>query len=410
MPFSLLFAFRSLIARRGYSAVVSLFALIGILIGVAALIVIMAVMAGLKQELHSRMLGLNGHILVSGLGLETEDANAIAATFKTHPNVLSADIQAQGQGLATLAGRTAGVLMKGVATDGLPSQISANIAPELQSAWAQGENTVLIGQALANQLGASIGSELTLVAPQGTPTPFGFMPRYQRVKVAGTYDSGLNQYDSVLIFMHIKQAQSLLQLQNKISHIALMVTNPADVTPLIEELRPLVPATLMFTPWTKLNRAFFEALEVERVAMFLILSLVVVVAAFNIITGQMMLVRDKMADVAIMRACGATRGQILRLFFMSGALLGGLGTSAGTAAGVLIVLNLQEILSFIESLFGIRLFSGEAYFLDTLPATLQAGDMLITIALALALTLLASLLPAWHASRLQPVTILKQEG
>jgi lipoprotein-releasing system permease protein len=410
MPFSLFFALRSLVARRGYSAVVSFFALIGILIGVAALIVIMAVMAGLKQELHSRMLGVNGHVLVSQFGMTQNTAADYAEAISKNPSITEISIQAQGQGLATHNGRAAGIMVKGVENQGLPPQIAKSLTPEATLAWENNADALLIGQSLAKQLNARIGSKITLVAPQGTPTPFGFMPRYQRATVAGIYDSGLNQYDSVLIYIPIKKAQGLLQLGERISHITLTTTDATTVDKTIEELQEILPLSVQYAPWTTLNRAFFEALEVERVAMFLILSLVVVVAAFNIITGQMMLVRDKVSDIAIMRACGATQGQVLRLFFMSGSLLGVIGTFLGSLSGVYIVLNLQKILNVIESFFGVKLFSGEAYFLDTLPAVLNVEDMLITIGLALVLTLLASLLPAWHASRLQPVTLLKQDG
>jgi lipoprotein-releasing system permease protein len=395
-------ALKYLAHPKGFGAVVSGFALAGLTLGVAALLVVLAVMAGLRTELLNRMLGVNGHLTVSLADSNLQSAEVVAEAVREKVSAVTDAMPfIQGQALVLQGGKSNGVLVRG-----------QNILPPYLQKKEQGADDhivrgLTIGDALAEKLGLQVGDSLTLLAPQGTPTPFGFMPNLLRFEVSSIFDSGLNEYDNSLIFMRVEQAQKLLQLGDKVSALELHITNPDDARDVAKLVQAVTPAFSIVRSWQEQNQSFFQALEVERVAMFMILSLVVLIAAFNIITGQMMLVGDKRNDIAILRSFGARRGQISLTFLLTGGLLGAIGTLLGTILGVIVIANLQSILAVIEHAFGIRLFSGDAYFLDSLPAKLQMGDALLVIILALGLSLLASWLPARTAARVNPVDILR---
>ncbi len=397
---------RYLMARRGFTSVVTGFSVGGIVLGVAALIVVMAVMAGFRAELLTRILGVTGHMTVSSSELTNERAEELQQQLLEYSNIVSATPYIYGQGLFTSGRGSSGAVVRGLAVEDLPALVTENMAAgDVNSVASTGY--VLLGQGLANQLGVHVGQGVTLLAPEGTDTAFGFIPRLIQVRVGGVFEVGMAQYDNGLAYLNLTQAQQFMNSPNKLTALDVRLNNPDDSEELAQQLRTDLAPDARIGTWQQVNSQFFAALQVERVSMFIILSLIVLVAAFNIITGQIMLVADKRGDIAILRTMGARQSQILAAFFWNGALLGGLGTILGTGLGLLVLTYLHEIVSFIERLFGVRVFSGEVYFLDEIPVNLQMGDVVFVVGFSLLLTLLAALYPAWRAGRLDPVKVLR---
>ncbi|MCA3244479.1 MAG: lipoprotein-releasing ABC transporter permease subunit [Alphaproteobacteria bacterium] len=402
---------RYLGARRGFTKAVTIFSVLGIALGVAALLVVLAVMSGFRAELMSRILGVSGHAQLEVAGLETAQATQLAAELRRIPGITEAMPYVTGQVLVSAGGRATGAFVRGIPT--LPPAIAAGTLGATGKLTEIPTGDVLLGQGLASALGVLPGMDVTLLAPQGARTPFGFVPRAMGYPVGGTFSVGMVQIDSGLVLLGLADAQAFLRRGNGVDALELRVADP-------EEIEALTPAIftaaqryaeapdISLTPWTVSNGEFFRALQVERVTMFIILSLIVLVAAFNIITGQMMLVNDKLADIAILRTMGATQGQIRRIFLYNGLLLGGLGTAAGTALGLVIIFNMTAVVNGIRALFGIDLFPRDVYFLSELPGRLSPLDLTAVLAMALGLTLLASLYPAWRASRFHPVELLRR--
>jgi lipoprotein-releasing system permease protein len=359
----------------------------------------------------SRILGVSGHAQLEVAGLETAQATQLAAELRRIPGITEAMPYVTGQVLVSAGGRATGAFVRGIPT--LPPAIAAGTLGATGKLTEIPTGDVLLGQGLASALGVLPGMDVTLLAPQGARTPFGFVPRAMGYPVGGTFSVGMVQIDSGLVLLGLADAQAFLRRGNGVDALELRVADP-------EEIEALTPAIftaaqryaeapdISLTPWTVSNGEFFRALQVERVTMFIILSLIVLVAAFNIITGQMMLVNDKLADIAILRTMGATQGQIRRIFLYNGLLLGGLGTAAGTALGLVIIFNMTAVVNGIRALFGIDLFPRDVYFLSELPGRLSPLDLTAVLAMALGLTLLASLYPAWRASRFHPVELLRR--
>ncbi len=402
---------RYLGARRGFTKAVTIFSVLGIALGVAALLVVLAVMSGFRAELMSRILGVSGHAQLEIAGLETQQADALAAALLRIPGVVEATPYVAGQVLVSAGGRATGAYVRGVPS--LPPAVADGTLGPDGKINAIPLQTVLLGQGLASNLGVLPGMDVMLLAPEGARTPFGFVPRAMGYPVGGTFSLGMVQFDNALVLMQLPDAQEFLRRGEGIDALELRLADPEQ----IEALAPAIFAVaqrfadapdITLIPWTVSNGEFFRALQVERVAMFIILSLIILVAAFNIITGQMMLVNDKLADIAILRTMGATQGQIRRIFLYNGLLLGGLGTAAGTALGMLIIVNMTALVNAIRTLFGIDLFPRDVYFLSELPGRLSLLDISAVLAMALGLTLLASLYPAWRASRFNPVELLRR--
>jgi lipoprotein-releasing system permease protein len=411
MSFTTQIVRRYLGSRRGFTKAVTIFSVLGITLGVAALLVVLAVMSGFRAELMSRILGVSGHAQLEVAGLESVQATALAAALKNIPGVLEATPYVSGQVLVSAGGRATGAYVRGVQS--LPPLIAdSTLGTEgkLQNIPA---GQVILGQALASNLGVLPGMNVMLLAPEGARTPFGFVPRAMGYDVAGTFSLGMVQFDSALILMPLADAQDYLRRGESIDALELRVQNPEE----IEQLAPAIfkiaqrfadAPDISLTPWTVSNGEFFRALKIERVTMFIILSLIVLVAAFNIITGQMMLVNDKLADIAILRTMGATQRQIRRIFLFNGLLLGGMGTGLGALLGFIIIYNMGALVDFIRRVFGVDLFPQDVYFLAELPGRLSVMDLAAVLGMALSLTLLASLYPAWRASLFNPVELLRR--
>ena len=401
-------ALKYLFARRGFVSLVTGFSVTGIMIGVAALIVVMAVMSGFREELVGKILGVTGHATISGPVLTLDTAKEKMPLLEKIKGVDSTAPYVLGQAMLVSRAQSSGAIIRGVDIENAPSLITENVS---SGSWEDMNKPhhVAIGKAMAQSLGVRVGSQLDILSPQGTQTAFGFIPRMKRVKVAALFDVGMYQYDSGMLYMSLESAQKFFKLNNHISALEVRVDSPVNINKYKPKIQEIMGGLHSVNVWQDNNRQFFVALQVERVSMFIILTLIVLVAAFNIITGQMMMVSDKRADIAILRTMGATKNDILKIFFYNGFMIGAVGTGLGVLLAILITSNLQSIVGVIEMISGAQVFSGEVYYLDRLPSKLEMADVLGVTFMSLGLSLLASLYPAWQAARLHPVEVLRNE-
>lgn len=410
--FEWMLSLRYLRARRkeGFISVIAGFSFLGIMLGVATLIIVMAVMNGFRTELLSKILGLNGHMLVQPLDSPLTDYDAVAKRIAGVPGIKLAVPLIEGQALASSAFNAGGVLVRGISEKNLRAlpSIGSNIKQGTLEGFDSGEG-IAIGKRLADQLSLQVGDNLNLVAPRGAVTPMGTTPRIKAYKIAAVFEIGMSEYDSAFVFMPLEEAQAYFNKDGDVTAIEVYTDNPDD----IEKTRGLVHAAaerpVYIVDWRQRNATFFNALQVERNVMFLILTLIVVVAAFNIVSGLNMLVKDKGRDIGILRTMGATRGSIMRVFLVTGAAIGVVGTLAGFLLGLVVCLNVEEIRRFISWLTSTELFSPELYYLSRLPAEMNAGETVTVVLMALILSFLAPLYPSWRAARLDPVEALRYE-
>jgi lipoprotein-releasing system permease protein len=410
--FERMIAFRYLRSRRqeGFVSVIAVFSLLGIMLGVATLIIVMAVMNGFRHDLLSRILGFNGHITVyAAPGAPLTDYDQVAAKIKSVAGVTAAYPEIEGQVMATSRNQSSGVLVRGVTAQTLAAQ--SLIAKSLSSGALAGfkDGGVILGSRLAFSLGLQPGDTVTLISPQGTPTAFGTMPRIKAYRVAGTFNVGMYEFDNSVIFMPLPQAQVYFQLPNAVSDISVFVADPGDVGAYEPAVAAALGERMRIFDWQQSNLSFFNAVEIERNVMFLILTLIIVVAAFNVVSSMIMLVKDKGRDIAVLRTMGATRGMILRIFMLSGASIGIAGTALGFVLGVEFAAHIEAIREFIQSIIGVNLFSSEIYFLTQIPARLDPYEVGAVVGMALLLSFLATIYPSWRAARLDPVEALRYE-
>ncbi|MBI1362749.1 MAG: lipoprotein-releasing ABC transporter permease subunit [Proteobacteria bacterium] len=403
-------ALRYLRSRRGFVSVVTGFSLAGILLGVAALIVVMAVMAGFRAELIDRILGTTGHANVNGPQMTLEKAVFTQEELLKVPYVVSATPYVVGQAMVVSQHKALGGIVRGYAPKDLRNTkiIAGNIKAGSLDDF-KGDRAIVIGAEMANQLGVGVGSRLTVLSPEGNQTVAGFIPRMMRLTVVAIFDVGMYQYDSALMYMPIEVAQKFFRVAPYVSSIEVMVKEPDKIGELSTPVKNILGEDGVMQDWRQTNTQFFSALQLEKTTMFIILALIVLVAAFNIITGQMMTVNEKSRDIAILRTMGATRRDIVRVFFLSGFSVGFAGTMLGLVIGLLIVWNIQPLVDFIQHLTGAEVFSNQVYFLSRLPAKIEWPDTCLIVAMSLGLSILASLFPAWRAARLDPVEALRRE-
>lgn len=411
--FERMVAFRYLRARRkeGFVSVIAAFSFLGIMLGVATLIIVMAVMNGFRQELLSRVLGLNGHLgiyayqgtVLTGYDELAERAARIKGVKMVMPLI-------EGQVMVSSVRNAQGAIVRGIRPEDFSRRdILKNSLVGGRLEEFKEPNTVFIGDRLAQKLGVYVGEEITLISPKGTVTAFGSIPRMRSYTVGGTFSVGMYEYDSGFIFMPLAEAQKFFNMDDGVTNLELFLDNHDLVKSVQEAAAAQLGGGFRIYDWQRSNAAFFNAIQVERNVMFLILTLIIVVAAFNMISGLIMLVKDKGRDIAVLRTMGATRGMIMRIFFMSGASIGFFGTLFGVLVGLVFCENIENIRRFLESLTGTDLFSAEIYFLSRLPAEVDPVEVVAVVAMALFLSFAATIYPSWRAARLDPVEALRYE-
>jgi lipoprotein-releasing system permease protein len=411
-PFEWMLSLRYLRSRRreGFISVIAGFSFLGIMLGVWTLIVVMAVMNGFRVELLDKILGLNGHLLIQPLESPLTDWEEVSDRISKVPGIRLAAPIVEGQALASSSLNSAGVLVRGMRARDLVKlgSIAANIRQGTLEGFDEGQG-IVIGRRLADQLSLHAGDNVTLVAPRGAVTPMGTTPRIKTYKVAAVFEVGMSEYDASLVFMPLMESQAYFNRMDDVTAIEIYVDNPDRVDHYHDLVTQAAARPIFMVNWRQRNATFFNALQVERNVMFLILSLLVVVAAFNIISGLTMLVKDKGPDIGILRTMGASQGAIMRVFMITGAATGVTGTVIGFFLALLVCLNIERLRQFLSWATNTDLFSPELYFLSRLPAQLDWGETSAVVVMSLSLSFLATLYPAWRAARLDPVEALRYE-
>jgi lipoprotein-releasing system permease protein len=395
--------------KECFISVIAGFSFLGIMLGVATLIIVMAVMNGFRQELFDKMLGLNGHVVVHSLG-EFTDYDEVAGRIRKVQGVKYVLPLVEGQVLISTPYTSSGALVRGLREQDLKSlkAISSNIRVGTLDGFDKKPGLVL-GSRMANELNVKVGDEVNILTPRGPSTALGTAPRTKRYRVAAIFEIGMSEYDASILFMPLNEAQRYFSQPKKVTVLEVVLDSPDEVAELAPKIISAGGPTIFVSDWRQRNATFFTALQVERNVMFLILTLIVLVAALNIISGLIMLVKDKGRDIAILRTMGTTRGAIMRIFFIVGAMIGNLGTLAGLIIGVLVCLNIERIRELIGWLTDTELFPAELYYLSQLPAEMDTGETISVVVMAVLLSVLASVYPAWRASRLDPVEALRYE-
>src|ERR1700739_2792870 len=411
-PFEWLLSGRYLRARRkeGFISVIAGFSFLGIMRGVATLIIVMAVMNGFRKELLDKILGLNGHLLIQPLEQPLTDWEAVTERISKVPGVMLAAPIVEGQALASSPFNASGVLVRGVraaALARLPS-IANNIRQGTLEGFDEGQG-VAIGRRLADQLSLHAGDRVTLLCPRGAVTPMVPPPRLKSYKVAAVCEVGMAEYDAAFVFMPLPEAQAYFNRAGDVTAIEIYTDDPDNIDSFRSLVSKAAARPIYMIDWRQRNATFFNALQVERNVMFLILTLIVLVAALNIVSGLIMLVKDKGSDIAILRTMGATQGAIMRVFLITGSSIGVVGTLAGFLLGTVVCLNIDSIRRFLSWLTNTDLFSSELYFLSKLPADMDFKETARALMVALGLSLWATLSPSWRAARLDPVEALRYE-
>ncbi len=409
-PFERLMAFRYLRARKqeGFVSVIAGFSFVGIMLGVATLIIVMSVMNGFRQELFDRILGLNGHMNAYVVGAPLRDYKELKSKVEQAKGIQSAIPIIEGQGLLNVKGVANGVLVRGMTShDFLVKKVFRDgiVAGDVMD--FSGKN-IAIGNKLAEKFGLFIGDEVVIMAPKGKASPFGTIPRSQRFKIGVIFDVGMFEYNSGFVFMPLETARVFYRLpEGSASYLEVVTKNINDLNAIKNNLKTQLEYNISLYDWRDANSSFVNALEVERNVMFLILTLIIIVAAFNIVSSMIMLVKDKASDIAILRTIGASRRSMLKIFILTGASIGISGTLMGAVLGIAFAVNIESIRQWIEKLSGTELFSAEIYFLSQLPAVVDWGEVTYVIVMAIVLSVLATLYPAWRAARLNPVDALR---
>ena len=410
--FEWMLALRYLGARRkeSFISVIAVFSFLGIMLGVATLIIVMAVMNGFREELLSKILGLNGHLLIQPLEQPLTDYADVAARVSKVNGVYLAAPLVEGQALASSPFNASGVVVRGMRGSDLQklTQVSQHVTQGTLDNFDNAQG-IAIGEGLAEQLSLRAGDNLTLVAPRGAVTPMGTTPRIKAYKIVAVFKIGMSEYDSAFVFMPLTEAQAYFSRAGDVTAIEVYTDDPDRIDDYRKAVTEAAGRPIYMVDWRQRNATFFNALQVERNVMFLILTLIVLVAALNIVSGLIMLVKDKSSDIAILRTMGATQGAMMRVFLITGASIGVVGTVIGFLLGTVVCLYIDQIRRFLSWVLGLDLFPSTLYFLSQLPAQMNFRETTAVLIMALGLSLLATLYPSWRAARLDPVEALRYE-
>ncbi len=397
--------------RNHFISFISLISMLGIALGVAALIVVLSVMNGFQEELRARILGVASHAQVSGVNNTLADWRAVAAVVGRNPEVKAMAPYVMGQGMLSNGQRVQGAIVRGV----LPNEedrvadIGSHMRAGSLSDLRPGEFGIVLGIELARGLGVGVGDKVVVIAPQGQVTPAGILPRLKQFRVVGIFEVGMYEYDAGLALVHLDDAAKLFSLGDRVSGLRLKLDDLYRAPRVSQEIQAMLPDDLYITDWTQQHANFFRAVQIEKNVMFIILLLIVAVAAFNIVSTLVMMVTDKQADIAILRTLGASPGSIMKIFIVQGAMIGVIGTLMGALGGVLLALNVETVVPAIERLFGVHFLAKDVYYISELPSKLMWSDVTVITAVSLVLSLLATLYPSWRASRTNPAEALRYE-
>ncbi len=409
--YEMMIARRYLLPGRGeaFIALVASISLIAVMLGVAALVIVMSVMNGFRAELFDKIVGLNGHAVVQGYNGRLPDWQAIVAKARTVPGIVKATPLIEQPLMASYTGRVEGVLVRGMRIEDLTANKTLTIKGGSLSAVTVGSGNVAIGSRLAEMLGATVGSQISLISPEGQTTVFGTMPRIVAYRVAAVFEIGVYDYDKAFVVMPIPDAQQLLLLGDQVGMVEVQTTDADDVGNILKPLVAYVGDRAVVTDWRGMNAALFEALAVERVVMFVVLSIIILVAVFNILSSLIMLVRAKTRDIAILRTMGATRASLVRVFVCVGTAIGGLGTGLGLLLGFLGLTFRQDVVDFVQWVSGQNLWDPSVRFLSELPSKADPAQIIGIAAMSLLFSFLATLYPALKAAGTDPVQVLRYE-
>ena len=414
LPYELFIGLRYTRAKRKnhFISFISLTSMIGIALGVAALIVVLSVMNGFQAELRTRILGVASHLEITGANNQLSDWSTLAAQVKKkQPEVIASAPYVMAQGMLSYGQAVQGALVRGILPgyEDSVADLGKNMKAGRLSDLRAGEFGVVLGLDLAQLLGVSIGEKVVLMAPQGQFTPTGVVPRIKQFKVVGLFQIGMYEYDAGLALIHMHDAAKLYRMGDNVSGLRLKLNDLFDAPQMSAKLTQKLDGHYFVTDWTQQHANFFKAVQLEKKVMFIILTLIVAVAAFNIVSTLVMAVTDKRADIAIMRTFGASPRSIMGIFIVQGALIGIIGTLIGAAVGILIALNIDSIIPFIENLFKVQFLAKDVYYISDLPSTLDWNDVITIVVMSFMLSLLATLYPSYKASTLNPAEALRYE-
>ena len=397
--------------RNGFVSFISLASMLGIALGITALITVMSVMNGFQKEVRAGMISVASHIQILGYEKGLPDWPKLLAETKAQKDVIGVAPFVNGQGLLAVGQSVRGVGIRGIdpELEASVSDIGIKMRIGKTTDLRPGEYGIVLGSYLARALMVNVGDRLQLITPQGTMTPAGMQPRLRSFTVVGVFSSGHYEYDLNLALIHLRDAQVLFRLEDNVTGLRVKVADVNEARTIARRLQDNLKVDGVVQDWTMENATYFRAVEIEKRMMFIILTLIIAVAAFNLVSTLVMVVRDKHPDIAILRTLGASPGMVMRIFVVQGALVGAIGTILGVLGGVLLALNIGKIVSTIESAFGFRVLSPEIYFLSSLPSDLRWSDVWVTAVIALVLALVATLYPSWRASKVNPVEALRYD-